>query len=1042
MNKRRIIMSIVTASVLFTGCGGGGGGSTSTSTSLSGNVIDPAIKGSTVTLQCGSNTYGSDTTDSNGEFSLTVPTSIDLSSCTIIASGGTDVESGKVFTGYTFKAPYSLANTKEDVYVTPVTTLVAELTEDGESIDNAKTTVSGFLGIDEDKLKNNPLEDTELFDKASDIVDISLEEGSFIDLNGDGSATPAADMARYITDSTKISDEDKERVRAKIEAKIGTVSEMIKQNHELDVYYQLKSAYKYTTSTITDDIKTNLEYLAAQIVEANKNAEGKYQVVTSYHIRKALSDVELLPSFKDDGNDATEDTELTDSLSTNLEQTSADFMTYVSSKTLDISNVDGIVLFNSNSYEQVVGNDETKRRNYYVYSDKSNIAKAVSLTQNVYSDAVNDPINSEVANGLARLGFYDEAFEQIDDNVYTPAEKEDAYRALGNIFLDMGRNEDAAKAYSKSYTVLKTEIEAKGKENSSVNDRNSLIELSRKLGKTGYSEDDNSKSIIGANTVVDYLISFASQYTTMSPYSNIITAIDNLAVDIYYYNDNIQDAKSTFTKNLSLIDGFPIDHDAIITHLYKMAIHGVIWDVDASAAVTKAQTALIEGDLAGTYTDIGQNNGYYSIIYKAFNGDIDGAITDLNSNDLKSGKKDDTLQNGMAAALFLNGKKEKLFTTYYGDNFYYSSSKKDTLMQKHTFLKPDGSMMSTTMMIKIKGGNVELKDYLDRLKTLADSWYVVSSNAADMANNISDSDALKVYAQWSTVSTVSQYGYLAMASMYKDIGEEESAKSLISDSITKVNAFSDLSKKITGLINIWTVIEELGYSADFDKTVLLDGLETAGLHADLDTTSYIDEIIKAANVLSVNGKTTEAKTLVEKAKGIVPAVDQSDLLDSVEDRVKYLIGKYNNTTNGFENSIANGYLQAGDLENAKSTIAGVYADVKSLAETTDQYELLVSVVSAYGNLNDLASLEPIIAEIKTTQENEEARVEAAKALAEFDSFSSSDVATIDSDGDGDPDFFNINATQDEITASGLTLDEDIDGDGTEDTTDTLPYDKI
>ena len=50
------------------------------------------------------------------------------------------------------------------------------------------------------------------------------------------------------------------------------------------------------------------------------------------------------------------------------------------------------------------------------------------------------------------------------------------------------------------------------------------------------------------------------------------------------------------------------------------------------------------------------------------------------------------------------------------------------------------------------------------------------------------------------------------------------------------------------------------------------------------------------------------------------------------------------------------------------------------------------------------------------------------------------VASVDTDGDGRPDFFNPAATQEQIAASGLVLDPDADGDGVVNGEDSFPID--
>lgn len=66
--------------------------------------------------------------------------------------------------------------------------------------------------------------------------------------------------------------------------------------------------------------------------------------------------------------------------------------------------------------------------------------------------------------------------------------------------------------------------------------------------------------------------------------------------------------------------------------------------------------------------------------------------------------------------------------------------------------------------------------------------------------------------------------------------------------------------------------------------------------------------------------------------------------------------------------------------------------------------------------------------------------ETASALASQDLFINSDTASVDTDLDGMPNFFLPFASEEQIAASGLTLDDDSDNDGTVDGEDSSPLD--
>lgn len=1082
MNKKLIMLSLATAGILFTGCGGSSGvpaigsGDSKETISIKGFAIDPEIQGANVSVECdGLRAYNSSqTTDENGAFIIHgIPQNTNLSTCTIISKGG--IDSGENLEDITFKAPYSMYNSKENIYITPLTTLVSEhddyKTGNEETKKEVKKKIAKYFGLNEEDLIKNPIsignikiaKVTKKITKTALAKDktskkIGVMNINNVDLNNE-------DFNDYLTNTVKPKMNPKKFAALDKSIKksdtVTSIEEMRKNSIIENTIEDIKSSYHFfededdNTQNFyeanKEKLDKNIEYMAQTITEKNKKAQStRYRTVSSFHLRKALADLELRPLFEQKDNKEIDYLNLSDELEAKLLKNESDFQTYVNSKNINIIDIKNFILYDSKTYEKQLGvidnlNTNITRKDYYIHSDISNVAKALSLAENNLSDSVNDPINSLVASALGKFGFYDDAISHIESNIYQNSEKQKAYRLLGRTLLALGKNEEAAKAFSKEYKLVKELVDSMGKaelgnsKNKVAKElRNALIEIARYLGTAGFYEDDNQKNIIGSNTVTSYLSSVASLIKTSSAYSLIVTAIDNLAVDVYYYTEDLVRAKNIFKENLTLIDNFPTDNKAGIYHLYKMAIHANIYGLDASKAVEKAHSN--ELNPGNTHTELKDNYGQYPIIYEALTGEIKEAITQLSK--LRSSYQDDAIQNGMGAALFLRGRKDELFDTYYGDDFYYDRTKKDFLMSKNVFIKPSGAIMSTMQMIKIKGGNEELKDYLNRLVTLAQTWYVISDKEEDKKNNISDPDAQKVYGMWGSAFT-SKYGYMAIASMYKSINEEDKAKDTISKAIEKVNAFSDVEKKIVALINIWNAIKELGYSKDFDIKILLEGLESSALNSDLDSDEkYTKQRVEAANILSLNGKKDEAKAIIQKAYAVIPTLIKGNKTN-VETRFSYLAGNYEDRTINFQNSIANAYFQAVGASKAKEIIQEAYDAIKTLGsdgntiDTETQYDYLVSIALAYGKVNDLEKAKEIISLIKTKEEKDEAIKETAEALATYDAFSSTNIASIDFDEDGKPDFFDIQTEN----KGSLELDKDIDNDGVEDDTDNLPYNK-
>ena len=98
----------------------------------------------------------------------------------------------------------------------------------------------------------------------------------------------------------------------------------------------------------------------------------------------------------------------------------------------------------------------------------------------------------------------------------------------------------------------------------------------------------------------------------------------------------------------------------------------------------------------------------------------------------------------------------------------------------------------------------------------------------------------------------------------------------------------------------------------------------------------------------------------------------------------------------------------------------------------------VKVVRAYASINNLEKIKETLAKIITLKERNLAKRLAISYLSNFNAFNSN-IAFVDSDGDFKADFFTLGTSQEEIDASGIILDDDIDNDGILDSEDKLPY---
>jgi len=136
-------------------------------------------------------------------------------------------------------------------------------------------------------------------------------------------------------------------------------------------------------------------------------------------------------------------------------------------------------------------------------------------------------------------------------------------------------------------------------------------------------------------------------------------------------------------------------------------------------------------------------------------------------------------------------------------------------------------------------------------------------------------------------------------------------------------------------------------------------------------------------------------------------------------------------------------VSVGDREVALAVLAEAWATAGKIADAQDKYVLLVGgYANAQAYDQALARAlewdETLNKYLLDTTKRNQAIANLANTYIGRNDFPASAVASIDSDSDGQPDFFHPLASAAEIAASGLLLDDDSDGDGIVDTLDLRP----
>lgn len=1030
-NLKFLLSSLIVSAVL-SGCsdsslGPGNREDVFNNYSLAGHVIDPAIVGATVKISCGEITYNAiRKTDENGAFTISsVPERVNLNTCTFLATGGSD---GDDFTGLTLKAPYKLFSQGGSILITPITTLLEKTDALSSDIQAAKQTVASYLGLNIADLLKDPTTNLALGKVSKKIVKIALKRDSSGNLIGfldpDEAGNSLLDYVSML-DITEEQGTDLIHTLNTID-QATTVMEVIKQSIISNVYLQLKLAYKKNSY---DEIQSaNLRLLAEAITQANKK-DSKYREVTGLHLRKALMDVDLVPSFINESQGI-----LSGSLSSKLGLSAAEFIVFLSEKTINISQIDGFILLKVNSTEQILGDSSEKRRSYYAFSDISNIAKMLSLTSDNYSDQVNDSINADIAFALVNLGFSAEGLKHVENTVYSDSVLLSSYADLAERFIALGQNTEAAEVSIKTFNKVKQRIAIIGAENATFDEPNWLSDVIYNLNRLG--------KTVESDQVITYYLSFAKQAQDNTStikalvYSNLIKVIEDLSQK-EAQNGNLVGAKKyarlaaeeVVNTSTELFSGYLDVTNFAVNQAYRSAINAEMFGEPVAAAIA----ANFAGTLPESFSFLGRTKSSddyrLKIAYKALAGNPSGALNDFNNmvviatdEDIKNTKQY-ALRFGLSAALYANGKENELFTIYQDPSVFSTDRDFRNLSQEVVYKMPGNLGIETPFGIQHLTGNAKLEEYLDRMFAMMETWSITSHN-----------EARAIYA-----SKYSE-GYLALVDLYTSLNKPSKAENVLNSSFNKVNAIPNKSHKIKGFLNILNKRKDLGLNTGADVSLLLNGLNLAAQSAD------IQSIVKVANAHSEYNEKTLAVSLLDAAYSTLDIRIDGDLAN-VEERIYDLLGDGSSMTKfaGYRHlkqSIAFAYFQAGRLDKAKQSVAEALSHINTLENTSQKYRLLTVVASSYGLLGEVDLATAILPNIIISAERDRALVKVSSSLARFDAFLATNAASVDSDGDGKPDFFDFGATGADIAESGLILDDDIDNDGITDATDSLPYNNV
>ncbi|WP_410306512.1 carboxypeptidase-like regulatory domain-containing protein [Alloalcanivorax sp. C16-1] len=1030
---------------LLAACGGGGGGGSGGDGgsggggAVSGRVTDPGIAGALVKLQ---NANGNALavpvrSDADGGFRFAVSSGANLIGARVVAQGGVDSQTGQDFTGLTLVGPVSGGSG----LATPVSTLVMALVDDGADLDDARQTVAGWLGLDADRVLDDPATDGDLQRQSLRLtllgVALNRESGPMTWLVDALRDTGDLDAAReWLATDPALTDASRQRINElepEFQAVAGVATDQgadavvgaanrIAVRRGIALY--LRDAFGQKAEDETS--QTNIAALADTLISANGGAgvpAGSAQIRNL--MRYVLQSYDLDPAT------------LAQSDFTVPAGLGADN---------DIARLTGLRALDHRiplTDAEKLGMDSDARREYFYASDLSPFYRAERLFDDVLDDLILDPVYEDIAEGLAFAGQVDEAKIILRTRVFQPLLRAKTAQGIAYRLIDTGSHNEAKALVDTSLSELDSIIEAKGLENMTAQEAdlyNSLVLDYRRLGE-----------IEASQRAIDNVIDYVSLYEGrpyQSVYGKLLTAIrDNaeLSVEVALEENRVEPFLGDAIQSVDLFTRFVLgtgyQTSSGCTH-YKLRAFYLTYSAGYYYALGADQELsnvidLFEQTRALTPCNLEQTDVYVERMaaYYVATNQVDRYLQQVDETITDPREIEDALQNinvGIAFQDVVNGEMQEaldgLRQNYPEPEEYlaYLIDQSDTVPGLSEALYSNGYALLG-----------------DQVRDAAWNFYLSDEYQGAYAN---DADALLGSGCLRLVQFAEDWGDIDTARGW--MGDCASIADEILQSVTDTDERFELLSRIAGAqsrlgltaesgITIARAESEAGGIQDDEYDGALRDLVSLALGNDnlslaLDygreaQTRYFQEAAGAINdstrSAAMSGGLSLATSLNQVAQqaghmalqtGALTVTDQQNVADARAAARDLILG------NGNQLGVAN--LADAQLSDS-SRLTYLNQSVLVLAGAR-YYDEAVALTEKDGLSNNDRNL--MLQSIATVMTGE-------------NDFAKGAVAVRDTDGDGRPDFFNLGVDAEDIAASALQLDDDLDGDGITDDEDSTPF---
>ena len=977
-------------------------------------------------------------TDTEGAFSLGVKAGSNFSNLRVVAVGGIDRDTGMDFSGLEMRSPLGLfQDNMAAIVISPLTTLIADLHDQGFSFEDAENRLRAWLTLpDNADLTAPPSTNLDLQRRTLLLSKIALEikeintaqpldliraeaakpGTSLLDADGackqeilsalglDALARERVSRLHYLLTDPQIVTKEEAFFIFKREELIRIFDDNFKEVLDLPTLFDAQQQLNY---------QKNIELLAEKtLLAAGSEVFLLVKPIPSRLFRYILFTYKLTAPETLSLDVAAFSATLTyeeNDLRVALEN---DPWIALLARSSSANSVDSPLLLN-----ELPGDDNQQRVTYFYGSDLSPHFQAEQLIGRVFDDAINDAVLLKIIEGKANAGLVEETWTIIATQIVQPEPKANAYRSLANALIKYNRMEEARSALDLAQDLYRQVIAAKGIASASSKDIDNIMATSNSYRKAG--------DLVKAQNLLDYIYDIAQVFLDnkiiATTYGSIITGIKKVA-DVYISEGNT-DAATPLVQAMYYYSG----QTPALSNKYLLRVYN--WSESAKR-----------------YADLGNRDMVMQIL-----------------SDIQTLRADDGLQNLTEAATWsiipdlveslyrvgATGEALTLAESIPQDSTYLSKAYKlvATYEALQGNLETAFSIIDNATYFPKNEDRIELLTYFNNSRPYIGQMLINARRFSEASQALEKAIVLLDGMTASNNLVRISSGYVKVAELYALMGESAKAAALLQaaqdaiiDDVYRVTVMADIALGYHNLGQTGTALTLLDKAQDLAdanptffraNTILNLGKEEYA-------TLLYEKLVKSYETIGEQGRiaTTMVNSFQPWAGKIHTAGTVNDLLAGKECEALLRGALYLDRAGYHDGAMAT-------LEDAKKLIqfkvdssGNIQGVVIAVIKTL--FTNYVNVIKTYASVHEYEQALTLALALPFTSERNQGIQTLANAYIDRDDFPASTVASIDSDGDSQPDFFHPLASSAEIAESGLFLDDDSDGDGRLDIHDIRP----